>query len=79
MSFTPLVVLLSILNVITLAKCLDHLNQKVPINFTFALSFLFFSFFFKSKHLIITMASPSSCYDLHLLHHLECATYIMIT
>ena len=41
--------------------------------------FVFLFLLFKSKHLIITMASPSSCHDLHLLHHLECATYLMIT
>ena len=41
--------------------------------------FIFLFLLFKSKHLIITMASPSSCHDLHLLHHLECATYLMIT
>ena len=55
-------------------------TKKLLSNFTFALSFLFFSFFFsKSKHLIITMSSPSSCHDLYLLHHLEYATYLMIT
>ena len=41
--------------------------------------FVFLFLLFKSKHLIITMASPSSCYDLYLLHHLEYATYLMIT
>ena len=79
MSFTPL-------NNMTIDPKYDQYSlsvsitkQKAPIDITFALSFLFFSFFFsKSKHLIITMAS-SSCYDLHLLHHLECATYLMIT
>ena len=33
----------SILNVITLAKCLDHQTKKLLSSFTFALSFLFFS------------------------------------
>ena len=41
--------------------------------------FVFLFLLFKSKHLIITMASPSSCHDLHLLHYLKCATYLMIT
>ena len=42
---------------ITLAKCIDHQKQRAPMDITFALSFLFFSFFFsKPEHLIITMA-----------------------
>ena len=37
-------------------KCLDHQTKKLLSSFTFALSFLFFSFFFfQAKHLI-TMA-----------------------
>ena len=56
-----LIVRLSILNVITLTKCLDHENKMAPTFYTFALSLLFFSFFFsKFKHLIITMLSPLS-------------------
>ena len=79
MSLPLLIVRLSNLNVITLSKCLDHQNKIAPTIYTFALSLLFLFLLFKSKHLIITMASPSSCHDLHFLHHLECATYLMIT
>ena len=51
-----LIVRLSNLNVIALAKCLDHRNENAPTTYTFALSLLFFFYFFsKSKHLIITM------------------------
>ena len=42
---------------ITLAKCLDHQNKELLWISPFALTFLFFSFFFsKLEHLIITMA-----------------------
>ena len=34
--------------------------------------FVFLFLLSKSKHLIITMPLSLSCYDLHLLHHLEC-------
>ena len=45
------------------------------MDITFALSFLFFSFFYSMpKHLIITLAITTIMIFIHLLHHLECAT-----
>ena len=41
--------------------------------------FVFLFLLFKCKPLIISMLSPLSCYDLHLLLYLKCATYLMIT
>ena len=54
-------------------------NKKLlsisPLPWAFCFSLLFS----KSKHVIIITPSPSSsCHDLHLLHHLECATYLII-
>ena len=52
MSFTPLNSRAIYPSVITLSKCLDHQKTKAPIKYTFALRFLFFSFFFsKFEHL----------------------------
>jgi hypothetical protein len=49
-------------------------NQKAPTNYTFALSFLFFSFLFsKPEQLIITMAI-TILIIFTFAHHLECAT-----
>ena len=70
-----LIVWLSILNMTTLAKCLDHQKQKLLSNIPLPWAFCFFSFFFsKSKHLIITMAITTTMILIHLLYHLECTT-----
>jgi hypothetical protein len=53
-----LIVWLSILNVITLAKCLDHQTKKLLTTYTFALSFLFFSFFFYKPSTWSSWPSP---------------------
>ena len=58
-----LIVRLSILNVITLAKCLDHQIKKLLSNFTFALSFLFFSFFFSKPSTWSPWPSPPSTWS----------------